>query len=108
MAATSLEGLEESLEATSRGITPFERIGNNPECVARFAVDEYNKKEDKLVLEFKKVLNAKQQVVVVFVYCLTLEVFDREGQRMKVCEAEVWFKLPNCWELRDFKFVDDA
>ncbi|CAA2956966.1 cysteine ase inhibitor A-like [Olea europaea subsp. europaea] len=95
---------------TSGGITPIKGFENSLEieCLARFAVDEYNKKQNALVLEFKKVLDAKQQVVAGFMFYLTLEVFDRVEKKKRVCDTKVWVKPDNCKELQEFKFVGDA
>ncbi|GLT44749.1 hypothetical protein SLA2020_186290 [Shorea laevis] len=58
-------------------------------------------------LEFKKVVNAKEQVVSGMMYDITLEVMDRD--RKKVYEANVWEKP---WlkfkEFQEFKLVSDA
>ncbi|KAK4275780.1 hypothetical protein QN277_018807 [Acacia crassicarpa] len=74
--------------------------------LARFAVDEHNKKENAL-LEFGRVINAKQQVVAGTLYHITLEATD--GGKKKVYEAKVlekpWLNLK---ELQEFKPVGDA
>ncbi|KAJ8766836.1 hypothetical protein K2173_008390 [Erythroxylum novogranatense] len=76
------------------------------ENLARFAVDDYNKKQNAL-LEFKKVVNVKQQVVAGTVYYLTLEVKD--GDKVKVYEAKVWEKpWMNFKEVQEFKLIGDA
>ncbi|XP_012574835.1 cysteine proteinase inhibitor-like [Cicer arietinum] len=74
--------------------------------LARFAVEEHNKKENSL-LEFERVISAKHQSVAGFMYYITLEAKD--GVNKKVYKAKVWdvfwmyFK-----ELLEFKLVDDA
>ncbi|XP_022898947.1 cysteine proteinase inhibitor A-like [Olea europaea var. sylvestris] len=115
MAATTTSGgikLREDLEEEPivGGIHPIERFENSLEieCLARFAVDEYNIKQNALVLEFKKVLDAKHQVVAGFIYYLTLEVFDRVEKKKKQCETKVWIKIRDSKELLEFKFVGDA
>ncbi|KAF7833613.1 cysteine proteinase inhibitor [Senna tora] len=76
------------------------------ENLARFAVEEHNKKENG-VLEFGKVISAKQQVVSGTVYYITLEATD--GGKKKVYEAKVWEKpWLNFKELQEFKLVGDA
>ena len=59
------------------------------------------------MLEFKKVVNVKQQVVSGIMYYLTLEAKD--GDKMKIYEAKVWEKSwMNFKELQDFKLIGDA
>ncbi|XP_054819442.1 cysteine proteinase inhibitor-like [Prosopis cineraria] len=74
--------------------------------LARFAVEEHNKKENAL-LEFGRVINAKQQVVAGTLYYIALEATD--GGKKKVYEAKVlekpWLNLK---EVQDFKLVGDA
>ncbi|KAK9156588.1 hypothetical protein Scep_003162 [Stephania cephalantha] len=76
------------------------------ETLARFAVDEHNKKENGL-LEFVRVVKAKEQVVAGKIHHLTLEAID--GGKRKVYEAKVWAKP---WlgfkELQEFNHVGDA
>ncbi|GLT44741.1 hypothetical protein SLA2020_186210 [Shorea laevis] len=59
------------------------------------------------VLEFKKVVNAKEQVVSGRMYYITLEAMDRD--KKKVYEAKVREKpWLNFKEVQDFKLVGDA
>ena len=74
--------------------------------LARFAVEEHNKKQNAL-LEFEKVVSAKQQVVSGTLYTITLEAKD--GGQKKVYEAKVWEKAwLNFKEVQEFKLVGDA
>ena len=74
--------------------------------LARFAVDDHNKKENTL-LQFKKVVNAKQQVVAGTIYILTLEVED--GGKTKIYEVKIWEKpWLNFKEVQEFKLIGDA
>uniref|UniRef100_A0A5B7BCL9 Cysteine proteinase inhibitor n=1 Tax=Davidia involucrata TaxID=16924 RepID=A0A5B7BCL9_DAVIN len=94
--------------ATIGGIREVEGSQNSVEVdvLARFAVDEHNKKENAL-LEFKKVVNTKEQVVAGTVYYITLEVTD--GGVKKIYEAKVWVKpWMNFKELQEFKLIGDA
>ncbi|KAA8549993.1 hypothetical protein F0562_001650 [Nyssa sinensis] len=94
--------------ATVGGIREVEGSENSVgiDGLARFAVDEHNKKENAL-LEFKKVVNVKEQVVAGTVYYITLEVTD--GGVTKVYEAKVWVKpWMNFKELQEFKLIGDA
>ncbi|KAL0437144.1 UNVERIFIED_CONTAM: Cysteine proteinase inhibitor A [Sesamum radiatum] len=76
---------------------------NNLDC---FSVDEHNKKENTL-LEFKKVLSAKEQVVGGFIYYITLEAAD--GGKNKVYGAKVFVKgWENVKEVQEFKLVGYA
>ncbi|KAG6470605.1 cysteine proteinase inhibitor 12-like [Zingiber officinale] len=76
------------------------------EELGRFAVDEHNKKENGL-LEFARVVKAKEQVVAGTLHHLTLEVI--EAGKKKLYEAKVWVKP---WlhfkELQEFKHVGDS
>ncbi|KAI3723698.1 hypothetical protein L2E82_35454 [Cichorium intybus] len=74
--------------------------------LAKFAVDEHNKKQNSL-LEFGKVISTKQQVVSGTVYYITLEAKD--GGAKKSYEAKVWVKpWMNFKELQAFGPVDAA
>ncbi|KAL1220109.1 Cysteine proteinase inhibitor 3 [Cardamine amara subsp. amara] len=71
------------------------------ESLARFAIKEHNKHENK-VLEFKKIVKAREQVVSGTMYHLTLEA--NEGGQTKNFEAKVWVKpWMNFKQLQDFK-----
>ncbi|BAS71501.1 Os01g0270100, partial [Oryza sativa Japonica Group] len=76
------------------------------DALARFAVDEHNKRENAL-LEFVRVVEAKEQVVAGTLHHLTLEAL--EAGRKKVYEAKVWVKP---WldfkELQEFRNTGDA
>uniref|UniRef100_UPI003D81C6C5 Adhiron n=1 Tax=synthetic construct TaxID=32630 RepID=UPI003D81C6C5 len=84
------------------------------EELARFAVDEHNKKENAL-LEFVRVVKAKEQGANMHAYAdtmyyLTLEAKD--GGKKKLYEAKVWVKwemsrrlMTNFKELQEFKPV---
>ncbi|XP_039012758.1 cysteine proteinase inhibitor-like [Hibiscus syriacus] len=94
--------------ATLGGISQVEGSANSLEIenLARFAVDEHNKKGNAM-LQFKKVTNVKQQVVSGTMYYITLEVMD--GDKLKVYESKVWEKpWMNFKELQDFKLIGDA
>ncbi|CAK9325701.1 unnamed protein product [Citrullus colocynthis] len=74
--------------------------------LARFAVDEHNKKENSL-LEFVRVVKAKEQVVAGTLHHLTLEVVD--AGKKKLYEAKVWVKSwMNFKELQEFKHAGDV
>ncbi|XP_061365047.1 cysteine proteinase inhibitor-like [Gastrolobium bilobum] len=74
--------------------------------LARFAVEEHNKKANAL-LEFGRVISAKQQVVAGTLYHITLEAKD--GANKKVYETKVWEKAwMNFKEVQEFKLVGDA
>ncbi|XP_048629452.1 cysteine proteinase inhibitor 6-like [Brassica napus] len=75
------------------------------ESLARFAVDEHNKKENAL-LEFARVVKAKEQVVAGTMHHLTLEII--EAGKKKLYEAKVWVKpWLNFKELQEFKPASD-
>ncbi|GLU18991.1 hypothetical protein SLE2022_352630 [Rubroshorea leprosula] len=58
-------------------------------------------------LEFKKVVNAKEQVVSGMMYYITLEAMD--GDKKKVYKAKDWEKpWLNFKEVQEFKLVGDA
>ncbi|KAL3621915.1 hypothetical protein CASFOL_030241 [Castilleja foliolosa] len=74
--------------------------------LARFAVDEHNKKQNAL-LEFKKVTNVKEQVVAGNMYHITLEAAN--GGQKNVYEAKVWVKpWMNFKEVQEFNLVGNA
>ncbi|XP_076934929.1 cysteine proteinase inhibitor A-like [Bidens hawaiensis] len=84
------------------GITGVENSAEIDE-LARFAIDEHNKKESAS-LEFGKVIEAKQQVVQGTMYYITLEATD--GGDKKTYEAKVWVKpWENFRELQELKLV---
>ncbi|KAH0861025.1 hypothetical protein HID58_089286, partial [Brassica napus] len=76
------------------------------ESLARFAVDEHNKKEN-VNLEYRRLIGAKTQVVAGTMHHLTVEVAD--GETKKVYEAKV---LEKAWEnlkkLEDFTHLRDV
>nr|AFK41117.1 unknown [Lotus japonicus] len=76
------------------------------ENLARFAVEEHNKKQNTL-LEFGKVVSATQQVVAGTLYKIKLEAND--GGKKQVYEAKIWEKpWLNFKELQEFNLVGDA
>ncbi|XP_077253935.1 cysteine proteinase inhibitor 6-like [Tasmannia lanceolata] len=88
---TTLGGIRDSSNQNS---VEIEELG-------RFAVQEHNKKANTL-LEFARVVKAKEQVVAGTLHHLTLEAI--EAGKTKLYEAKVWVKP---WmkfkELREFK-----
>ncbi|XP_017430411.1 cysteine proteinase inhibitor isoform X2 [Vigna angularis] len=73
------------------------------QSLARFAVDDYNKKQNAVV-EFVRVISAKQQVVAGILYYITLEAND--GETKKVYETKVLEKAwLNLKEVEEFKPV---
>ncbi|XAR48315.1 hypothetical protein NMG60_11031086 [Bertholletia excelsa] len=93
---------------TLGGIRDCKGIQNSAEIesIARFAVEEHNKKENAL-LEFAKVLKAKEQVVAGKIYHLTLEAID--AGKGKIYEAKVWVKpWMNFKQLQEFKHTHDT
>ncbi|XP_057786581.1 cysteine proteinase inhibitor A-like isoform X2 [Salvia miltiorrhiza] len=75
------------------------------EDIGRFAVQEHNKNQNTL-LEFGRVVNAKEQVVAGKMYHLTVEAVD--GGQNKIYEAKVWVKpWMNFKQLQEFKEVRD-
>ncbi|KAL5707709.1 hypothetical protein ACHQM5_018577 [Ranunculus cassubicifolius] len=90
-----LGGVSDSAESTANSL----EIND----LAKFAVDEHNKKENSL-LEFGKVLKAKEQVVAGTMHHLTVEVL--EAGKKAVYEAKVWVKpWANFKQLEEFKHV---
>ncbi|KAL6853516.1 hypothetical protein ACP4OV_019545 [Aristida adscensionis] len=74
--------------------------------LARFAVDEHNKKANAL-LQFEKIVKVKQQVVAGTMHYFTIEAKD--GENKKLYEAKVWEKpWENFKELQEFKPVEDG
>ncbi|ESR45608.1 hypothetical protein CICLE_v10002346mg [Citrus x clementina] len=79
---------------------------NEIESLARFAIEEHNKKENAL-LEFVKVVKAQEQVVAGTMHHLTVEAIDAGTK--KLYEAKVWVKpWLNFKDLQEFKHVGDS
>ncbi|XP_020686176.2 cysteine proteinase inhibitor 12-like [Dendrobium catenatum] len=94
--------------ATLGGVRDVENNQNSVEIeeLARFAVHEHNKKENAL-LEFARVVKAKEQVVAGTLHHLTLEAIDAGIK--KLYEAKVWTKpWLNHKELQEFKHTGDG
>ncbi|KAL0911535.1 hypothetical protein M5K25_019683 [Dendrobium thyrsiflorum] len=94
--------------ATLGGVRDVENNQNSVEIeeLARFAVDEHNKKENAL-LEFARVVKAKEQTVAGTLHHLTLEAIDAGIK--KLYEAKVWTKpWLNHKELQEFKHTGDG
>ncbi|KAL2941387.1 Cysteine proteinase inhibitor [Bienertia sinuspersici] len=74
--------------------------------LAKFAVDEHNKKENSM-LEFQKVVNVKEQIVAGTLYYITLEAIDAGNKKDYLYyEAKIWVKpWLNFKELQDFKYL---
>ncbi|CAL4954064.1 unnamed protein product [Urochloa decumbens] len=90
------------------GITDVPQNDNDLQLqeLARFAVDEHNKKANAL-LAYEKLVKAKTQVVAGTMYYLTVEAKD--GEAKKLYEAKVWEKpWENFKELQEFKPVEES
>ncbi|KAI3512091.1 hypothetical protein L1887_19278 [Cichorium endivia] len=89
-----------------RDITEQDQNGVEMESLARFAVEEHNKKENTL-LEFSRLVKAREQVVAGKMYHLTLEAKDANG-KIQVYETKVlvqsWMNLK---QMQEFKVSDD-
>ncbi|XP_042461527.1 cysteine proteinase inhibitor A-like [Zingiber officinale] len=73
--------------------------------LARFAVDEHNKKQNAL-LEFARVVKAREQVVAGTLHHLTVEAI--EGGEKKLYEAKVWVKpWLNFKQVEEFRHVGE-
>ncbi|KAJ8511037.1 hypothetical protein OPV22_001471 [Ensete ventricosum] len=82
---------------------------NSPEVeeLARFAIDEHNKKSNA-TLELVGVVKVKEQVVSGKIYYLTLEAKESNGEK-KLYEAKIWVKpWMDFKELQEFKELDDS
>ncbi|XP_012456042.1 cysteine proteinase inhibitor 6 [Gossypium raimondii] len=93
---------------TLGGVHPSQGSQNSVELenLARFAVDEHNKKENAMV-EFVRVVKASEQVVAGTLHHLTVEAVD--AGKKKLYEAKVWVKpWMNFKELQEFKHAGDA
>uniref|UniRef100_M1CJZ8 Cysteine proteinase inhibitor n=1 Tax=Solanum tuberosum TaxID=4113 RepID=M1CJZ8_SOLTU len=80
---------------------------NNPEFqdLARFAVQDYNKKENAH-LEYVENLNVKEQLVAGMIYYITLVATD--AGKKKIYEAKIWVKVwENFKKVVEFKLVGD-
>ncbi|XP_076899278.1 cysteine proteinase inhibitor A-like [Bidens hawaiensis] len=75
------------------------------ESLARFAVDEHNKKENSL-LKFGRLVKTRNQVVAGTMYYFTLEAND--AGKTKLYDAKVWVKpWMNFKQLEEFKVSDE-
>ncbi|CAL9207044.1 unnamed protein product [Musa hybrid cultivar] len=75
--------------------------------LARFAIDEHNKKANA-TLELVGVVKVKEQVVAGQMYYLTLEAKESNGEK-KLYEAKIWVKpWMDFKELQEFKELDDS
>ncbi|GAB4827751.1 Cysteine proteinase inhibitor 6 [Ancistrocladus abbreviatus] len=102
------QSVPEAEMATLGGIRESRGSENSQEIetLARFAIDEHNKKENAL-LEFARVVKAKEQVVAGTMHHLTLEAID--SGKKKLYEAKIWVKpWMNFKELQEFKHAGDA
>ncbi|KAL4560552.1 hypothetical protein LXL04_032705 [Taraxacum kok-saghyz] len=89
-----------------RDITEQGLNGEEMENLARFAVEEHNKKENTL-LQFSRLVKAKEQVVAGMLYHLTLEATDADGN-IKVYDTKVWVQQWNNFkQVQEFKAIDD-
>ncbi|PWA68821.1 cystatin B [Artemisia annua] len=76
---------------------------NEIDDLARFAVDQHNKKENKM-LKLARVVKAQEQVVAGTMHHLTLEVDDAGGN--KIYLAKIWVKpWENFKELQEFNHI---
>ncbi|KAK7405568.1 hypothetical protein VNO78_07000 [Psophocarpus tetragonolobus] len=94
--------------ATLGGLRDSPAAQNSVEtdALARFAVDEHNKKQNSL-LEFVRVVRAQEQVVAGTLHHLTVEAI--EAGEKKLYEAKVWVKpWLNFKELQEFKPAGDS
>ncbi|KAF8045421.1 hypothetical protein N665_4962s0003 [Sinapis alba] len=94
---------EISMEKMLGGVHDLQGNQNSGEIesLARFAIQEHNNRENKVV-EFKKIVQAREQVVAGTMYYLTLEA--NEGGQAKNFEAKVWVKpWMNFKQLQEFK-----
>lgn len=94
--------------ASLGGLRESQGAANDAEIegLARFAVDEHNKKENAL-LEFARVVKAKEQVVSGTLHHLTIEAI--EAGKKKLYEAKIWVKpWMNFKELQEFKHAGDS
>ncbi|PKU70942.1 Cysteine proteinase inhibitor 12 [Dendrobium catenatum] len=99
---------QEIAMVTLGGVRDVENNQNSVEIeeLARFAVDEHNREENAL-LEFARVVKAKEQVVAGTLHHLTLEAIDAGIK--KLYEAKVWTKpWLNHKELQEFKHTGDG
>ncbi|XP_066315215.1 cystatin-1 [Miscanthus floridulus] len=108
VAVSSSRNAQEESMALAGGIkdVPANENDLHLQELARFAVDEHNKKANAL-LGYEKLVKAKTQVVAGTMYYLTVEVKD--GEVKKLYEAKVWEKpWENFKELQEFKPVEEG
>ncbi|KAI3741520.1 hypothetical protein L1987_59194 [Smallanthus sonchifolius] len=77
------------------------------DSLARFAIDENNKKENKM-LKLARVVKVHEQVVAGTMHHLTLEVDDDDAGIKKIYQAKVWVKpWLNFKELQEFNHIGE-
>nr|XP_043610554.1 cysteine proteinase inhibitor A-like [Erigeron canadensis] len=87
-------------------ITDQHNNGVEIEDLARFAVQDHNKKQNSF-LKFARLIKAKEQVVAGKMYHLTLEAADAAG-KIKVYETKIWVKpWMNFKQVQEFKVAND-
>ncbi|KAL8133530.1 hypothetical protein AgCh_008845 [Apium graveolens] len=88
------------------GLKPVSHNTADIDSIARFAVLEHNNKQNSL-LQFARVIKAKQQVVAGTMYHLTLEAID--SGKKHIYEAKVRVKpWMNFKQLEEFKYANDV
>ncbi|KAK9735889.1 hypothetical protein RND81_04G235400 [Saponaria officinalis] len=77
--------------------------------LAKFAIDEHNKKENAM-LELKKVVKVKEQVVAGTMYYITMETTTSGNDNdIKYYEAKIWVKpWMSFKQLEEFKFLGNS
>ncbi|KAL8192244.1 hypothetical protein R6Q57_027911 [Mikania cordata] len=94
--ASTLGGLQNSSSSNSAEI----------DSLARFAIEEHNKKENAM-LKLARVVKVQEQVVAGTLHHLTLEVDDDAGNK-KIYLAKVWVKpWLNFKELQEFNHIGE-
>ncbi|CAN4122173.1 unnamed protein product [Withania somnifera] len=74
--------------------------------LARFAVQDYNQKNNAH-LEFVRNVSVKEQAVAGVMYYIKLEAID--GGKKKIYETKIWVKeWENFKKVQEFKLVGDA
>ncbi|XP_047341205.1 cysteine proteinase inhibitor 12-like [Impatiens glandulifera] len=96
--STLLGGLRDSLTSEQNSAEIDE--------LARFAVDDHNKKQNSLI-QFVKVVKAQEQVVAGTLHHLTIEAVD--GGNKKLYDTKIWVKpWMNFKEVQEFKHADSG
>ncbi|KAI3472695.1 hypothetical protein Pfo_031300 [Paulownia fortunei] len=75
-----------------------------PECAAKFAVEEHNKKEGEGLLKFLKIVNLNVEPAAGAIYYITMAAADASGETSHY-QAKVWEKFNTGFQVQIFRLA---